>query len=105
MIQLRGEIQEGFYNDTVIVKVNGAEVFNKGPLTTSLLGKGPTAFFCVDVKKGLVKVEVFVPTRNLQDTKNFLIRKNKNLGISIDTATDFPSGIRFILSDKPFLYG
>lgn len=96
------DIQEGFKDDTVIVKVNGNDVFKKEHITTSLL-EGPAASFSIDVNEGLAIVKAVVPHRNLQGSQEFQVDSDIYLGISI-IESDRQEKIRFITRDRPFGY-
>jgi hypothetical protein len=114
------DIQEGFNDDTVIIKVNGKDVFTKEHVTTSLLA-GPAASFSTKIESrqeegSRLIVTALVPTRNnLQDSHELDLENNSNsageiyLGISIIGGGEL-SGygkeekIRFIASDHPFGY-
>jgi hypothetical protein len=96
------DIQEGFEDDTVIVKVNGNEVFMRERITTKLL-RGPAASFSSDINEGLAKVETVVLNRNLQGSHEFQVNSDIHIGISI-IEPDGQEKIRFITSDHPFGY-
>lgn len=96
------DIQEGFKDDTVIVKVNGNDVFMKEHITTNLL-YGPAASFSTDIIEGLAIVKALVPNRNLQGSQEFQVHSDIYLGISI-IEYDGQEKIRFITSDQRFGY-
>ena len=56
--------QEGFTDDTVVVRVNGEEVFHKGSVKTRLQ-IGYADSFEMTVEEGSVNVEVLLPLKNL----------------------------------------
>ncbi|HEX5977385.1 MAG TPA: hypothetical protein VFY68_08920 [Nitrososphaeraceae archaeon] len=96
------DIQEGFKDDTLIVKVNGNDVFVKEHITTNLL-YGPAASFSTDINEGLARMEAVVPHRNLQCSYEFQVDSDMYIAISI-IDPDGQENIRFISSDHPFGY-
>ena len=102
-LQLVVDIQEGFNEDTVVVRVKGNEVFRKDHVTTSLLA-GPTASLIEYVEEGFIEVEVIVPTRDLRETTKFVMKTNTYLGVSLIESDVSCGKIRFIISNEPFGY-
>jgi len=92
------DLQEGFNNDTVIILVNGEEIFRKDGVQTKLL-LGFSETLSVPVSTGEVELKIQVPSRSLDDEFKFTIQKNLYVGISI---TDL--GIETIVTDAPFMY-
>jgi len=76
MTNLHIALQDGFRNDTVVIYVNGREVYRNTGVTTSLAISRADAFD-VAVEQGEVRVEVQVPTRS------------RSAGVSLD-ATQTP---------------
>jgi hypothetical protein len=101
--QLVIDFQEGFENDTVVIKVDGKQVFQKSNLKTSLLA-GPTARFSLPTKEKSATVEVIVPTRNLTDKITLTSKDKTYLGISITKDPGEPEKIRFLSQQGPFGY-
>ena len=98
MATLRIDFQDGFSDDSVIVRVGGQEVFRGANLRTSrLLGFADTV--SADVPMGRVMVEVDVPSRELSGSAALDIGGASYLGVSI--ADD---GITFQPSGGPFGY-
>jgi hypothetical protein len=95
-------IQEGFKDDTVIVRVNGNDVFMKEHITTSRL-LGPAASFSICLNEGLAVVIALVPHRNLQGSLELQVHSNIHLGISIIDSRG-QEKISFIKGDRPFVY-
>ena len=103
LAELQIDIQEGFEDDLVIVRVNGTEVFREEGVTTKLL-LGATDFTSdnaprVQVPEGSVDVEVLVPSKNLSRTISVQASQKTYLGVSIQDGK-----IHFIELDKPFGY-
>jgi hypothetical protein len=96
------DIQQGFKDDTVIVKVNGNDVFAKEHKTTSPL-VGPAASSSIPIDEGLAMVQALVPHRNLQGSLEFQVDSDIYLGISINKSNE-KERIGFLKGDRPFDY-
>jgi hypothetical protein len=98
MATLRIDFQDGFIDDSVVVRVGGQEVYRGANLRTSrLLGFAHTV--SADVPAGRVMVEVEVPSRELSGSAALQVQDAAYLGVSI--ADD---GISFTPSGGPFGY-
>jgi hypothetical protein len=98
MPTLRIDFQDGFADDSVVVRVGGREVYRGDNLRTSrLLGFAHSV--SADVPAGRVMVEVDVPSREISGTAALDVDSAAYLGISI--ADD---GISFQPSGGPFGY-
>lgn len=98
MATLRIDFQDGFTDDSVVVRVGGHEVYRGANLRTSrLLGFAHTV--SADVPAGRVMVEVEVTSRDIFGTAALEVEDAAYLGISI--ADD---GISFQPSGGPFGY-
>jgi hypothetical protein len=103
LAELQVDIQDGFEDDLVVVRVNGTEVFREEGVTTKLL-LGGTDFTSgnaphVQVPEGSVDVEVLVPSKNLSRTISVQASQKTYLGVSIQAGK-----IHYIELDKPFGY-
>lgn len=63
MVILHIALQDGFRNDTVVVRVNQREVYRRTGVSTNLAISRADAFE-VEVEEGAVRVEVELPGRN-----------------------------------------
>ena len=82
MIQLTIDLQNGFENDKVSVRVDGREILKKSQVKTNLAVS--LAESCpVEVGEGPVSVEVLVPSRNLRGTIELDAIRTPYLGVSI----------------------
>ena len=95
---LHVDLQEGFANDLVIVRVNGTEVFRRTGVTTRLL-LGYAEYFQVQVQNGPLDVEIVVPSRNLSRSISVRASRESYLGVSIKDGE-----IVFSERDEPFSY-
>ena len=103
MAELQVDIQDGFEDDLVVVRVNGKEEFREDGVTTKRL-LGGTDFTSdnaprVQVPEGTVNVEVLVPSKNLSGTISVQASQNTYLGVSIQDGK-----IHYMEVDKPFGY-
>ena len=98
MVSLFIDFQDGFSDDTVVVEVNGQEIFNKKNVNTDYsLGLADS----VDrkVPKGTVDIKVSVPSRNISDTFSLEVTNNVYMGVSfVDDRIDHH------ISDEMFQY-
>jgi hypothetical protein len=82
---LRVDLQEGFRNDTVIVRVDGAEVYRKNGVTTRL-PVGVAESFEVPTAKDDAGIEVDVPTKQQSASAGVQVTQHPYLGISFDAS-------------------
>jgi hypothetical protein len=76
-------LQEGFLNDRVVVKVNGAEIANRPDVSTrNQIGFAEAIE--VEVPDGAAQVEVQVPTRGLAGTVGTYVEGKTYVGVSIE---------------------
>ena len=99
MINLTIDLQDGFGDDTVILLVDGKEIFQKEHVSTKLL-LGLADSIRTDVEKGQVRVEINIQTRNLTETILVDASAPVYVGISIESGK-----ITYIVSPEPFGYG
>lgn len=98
MKPLRIDLQEGFNDDLVVVKVDNREVLRKEGVNTMML-LGYAENLTVQVPEGHVKVEVIMPKRGLSRMIELDISQDLYLGISV-----INGGIEYLISDTPFGY-
>lgn len=82
MALLHIALQEGFTNDTVIIRINGKEIFHK-PGVKTRLQIGYADSIEINVQEGSVKVEITLPLRNLSESTVLQVLKPVYLGVSI----------------------
>lgn len=79
---LRIDLQEVFKDDTVVVFVNGEEVYHKTGVTTNWsVSIADTVE--VMVPKGGVEVKIHLPLRNLSRTVDFFLSEPVYLGVKV----------------------
>ena len=98
MVTLAIDLQDGFVDDTVVLRVNGEELFRKGHVSTKLL-LGLADSFKTEVEKGPVSVEISVETRDTAETISLYVSADTYLGVSVVNGR-----IEYIISDEPFGY-
>ncbi len=92
------DFQEGFSEDNISVRIDEQEVLYKTDLNTDY-SIGLADSFQIQVHKGLVKIDVIVPSRQLSNSIIISVSKTFYLGVSI-----IDHKINFISSDKMFIY-
>jgi len=96
---LRVNLQEGFANDTVVVRVNGQEVFNKTSVKTRPQ-IGLANAFEVDVPEGSVDIQIALPLKNVSESFELQVSNPIHLGVSIT----HEGRITHQISQEPFGY-
>ena len=99
MVTLGIDLQDRFENDTVVMRMNGEEVFRKEHITTNLL-LGLADSFKTEVEQGSVRIEISIETRNIVETIPMDVSADTYLGISVVSGR-----IEYIILDEPFGYG
>lgn len=100
-------LQEGFANDSVVVRVNGAEAYRKAGVKTRMqIGLAdsvdvdvPAHGSDIDAQSTMAKVEVEIPKRRLKTTLAVNLAETTHIGISINAGK-----IVARLSREPFGY-
>ena len=92
------DLQDGFDTDSVIIKVDNHEIFNKCQISTQLL-LGIAETLSIDNAKGPLKISVEIPTKNLKKNIELYINKTTYVGISVKN-----DKIHVIVSNRSFGY-
>ena len=98
MALLHIALQDGFVDDTVIVRFDGNEVFHKTGIS-SRTQIGYADSFEVTAGQEDVRVEVLVPSKDLAEAITLRVTSATYLGVSIEAGT-----IAHRISDEPFGY-
>jgi hypothetical protein len=98
MATLTIHLQDGFADDSVVVRVGGCEVLNKRGVRTRL-NLGYAEVVEAQVPEGRASIEVAVPTRNLRQAFDVEVTPRTHLAISISGDT-----IRHFVSRKALGY-
>lgn len=94
------DLQDGFDGDTVIIRIDGEERFEKAGVTTMRLTGLADDTFRTQVEPGSATVEIAVPSRNLSESFTLDIAGDTYIGVSIQNGR-----LQHIIRDRPFGYG
>ncbi len=98
MATIRVALQDGFEDETVVVSLNGKEVFNQKNVTTKRqIGKA--AGFELKLEPGPANLELSLPLRKLSDQIALKVSGDVYLGISL-----VDGKIDHRISSEPFRY-
>ena len=98
MTAFRIALQDGFEGDTVVVKVNGKEVFKQENVKTKRqIGKAASVE--VEVEEGSANVEISLPLKNLSETIAVKVSGEVYLGVSV-----VENKVEHKVSSEPFRY-
>ncbi len=92
------DLQDGFANDSVVVRVGDREVYRRDGVTTNLSISRADGVQ-VPVSDGPVAVQVDVPSRRLSFHDTLTISGDLHVGVSIEGGR-----LDVKTSDRPFLY-
>ena len=85
MPALRIDLQEGFRNDTVIVRADGAEVFRKAGVTTRP-PVGVAESFEIQTPRDTTSISIDVPNRSQSASAEVQVSQTPYLGASFDVS-------------------
>jgi membrane-associated protease RseP (regulator of RpoE activity) len=95
---VRIALQDGFDGDTVVVKVNGKQVFKQDNVKTKRqIGKA--ASFDVEVEDDAADVHISLPDKKISQTIALNVSDKTYLGVSIEE-----DKIEHKVSSEPFRY-
>lgn len=98
MIPLFIDLQDGFSDDVVVIRVDNEDVFHKKGVSTDYsLGRADSVE--TKVSEGSVDVAVTVPSRSLSDRVVLEVATAVYLGVSI-----IDGRIVFVVSEESFTY-
>ncbi len=97
-ITLAIDLQEGFVDDAVIVRVNSKEVFSGEHITTNKL-LGVSASIKTEVMQGMANVEIRILNRKIVKTISLDVLAPTYLGISL-----LKGMVDHVISTEPFVY-
>lgn len=97
-ITLSIDLQEGFVDDTVIVRINNKEIFQKEHLTTNKL-LGISASFKTEVVRGMSNIEIKILNRRIEKIISIDVSAPIFLGISVQK-----DKVDYVISAEPFGY-
>jgi hypothetical protein len=92
-------LQDGFFHDTVVIRVNGREIFRKHDVTTKFqIGLADTVE--VDLKEHSASLLIALPSKDIIQAVTVELAKPVYLGVSLSE----DNTIRTKTSDTPFGY-
>jgi hypothetical protein len=98
MTTIRIALQDGFEDDTVVINVDGREVFRQETVKTKRqIGKATS--FEIDLEEGQASVEISLPLRKLYENIGLRVSGEVYLGISV-----VDGKIQHHISSSPFRY-
>lgn len=98
MASLVIDLQDGFADDTVVIRVDAQEIFHQqGVNTDYALGRADSVE--IQVPEGSVDVEVTVPSRHVSGTIVLEVLAPVYLAVSISD-----NSVHYRVSDEMFLY-
>jgi hypothetical protein len=92
------DLQEGFVDDTVAIRVGDIEIFRRENVSTDML-LGMAGSVEARVPEGPVTVEVSVPSRRLADAVKLNVPPNAHLGVALREQQ-----LHFRISNEGFTY-
>jgi hypothetical protein len=99
MPKLRIDLQDGFQDDDVVVKVDGEERLRQTGVTTKKV-LGLAGSVTVDVPEGQRSIELSVPGRGVTKQIDVDTQKTTHVGLSLAGQE-----VTVLARDKPFGYG
>lgn len=94
------DLQDGFMGDTVVILINGKDVFRRADVKTKPQIGWTYISEKINVQEGQVNVEITLPLRNLSESIVLQVSTPAYLGISVTEA----NRISFRISHEPFGY-
>lgn len=92
------DLQEGFVDDTVTIRIGSEQVFHKDNVSTDFL-EGRADSIEANVPEGAVTIEVSVISRQLSESIVLNVPPVSHLGIAL-----LERELRFRVSDESFMY-
>jgi hypothetical protein len=91
-------LQEGFFEDQVVVRINGDEVYRKNGVKTDFR-IGLADSFDLPMREGPVEIEVELPAKTIAGSTTVQFGGTAYVAVSVDERS-----LRFKTSDQPFGY-
>jgi hypothetical protein len=97
-VTLHIDLQDGFQNDEVIVRLDGKQVFHKSGVSTDIRISRADGFEAPSAKPQST-IDIELPKKHLKATQSFAPSGTAHVGVSIREGKP-----QFRLSAEPFLY-
>ena len=91
--------EDGFLNDTIVIRINGKQVYLKQNVTTKRVLGLASSTDIKDIQEGIVTIDIEVPSRNISKRLSLEISHTLYLAISIQD-----SKLVHRISDEPLGY-
>ena len=91
-------LQDGFADDTVVVRINGDEVFRKDGVATDPRISVADSYE-TQMQEGPVRVEVDLPKKEIQGSLTIQFSGSAYVAVSLEEGS-----IRYKVSDRPYGY-
>jgi hypothetical protein len=98
------DFQDGFVNDSIILRINQNEVLKKNNLSTDLRIALADNSFSTRLPNGQIKIDILVPSKNLKYSKTTEIESDTYIGISIVDSNTPNADIAVRIQKDPFSY-
>lgn len=98
------EFQDGFVNDSIILRINENEVLKKNNVSTDLrIGLADNSFN-TRLPNGQIKIDILVPSKNLKYYKTIELESDTYIGVSIVNSNTPTADIAVRIEKDPFTY-
>jgi hypothetical protein len=99
VVKIPIDLQEGFSGDEVTFLERGKKVYHAKDITTKTQ-IGLAATFELEVSEGKTILNVIIPSRHIDETKEIHVTENLHVAVSITE----DNKLAWKLSDTPFYY-
>jgi hypothetical protein len=98
------DFQDGFVNDSIILRINQNEVLKKNNVSTDLrIGLADNSF-STRLPNGQIKIDILVPSKNLKYSKTIETESDTYIGVSIVGSNAPNADIAVRIQNDPFSY-
>lgn len=98
------EFQDGFVNDSIILRINENEVLKKNNISTDLrIGLADNSF-STRLPNGQIKIDILVASKNLKYSNTIEIESDTYIGVSIVNSNTPNADIAVRIEKDPFSY-
>lgn len=98
------DFQDGFVNDSIILRINEKEVLKKNNVSTDLRIALANNSFSTRMPNGQINVDIFVPTKNLKYSRTIDLKSDTYIGVNIVNPNTPNADITIRIELEPFSY-
>jgi hypothetical protein len=98
------DFQDGYVNDSIILRINENEVVKKDNVSTDLRIGLANNSFRTRIPNGKIKIDIFIPTKNLNYSRTIEIESDIHIGVSIVNSNTTNPDITVTIQKEPFFY-